>query len=170
MEFPETCHADTITMYHYWLKKCGDRLMPARADIDPVEMPRRLLPGICLVDVVLTSAGTCIGSLERAMWRCEATIQPVSRSWRVTLDRLPKMRCAATIKLSKRERPFSIQRHSPLRAASGSTRKHSFFRCLSMDRMWTRSSCFPTREIPEDIPKSQGCDARLFLDRLIQSG
>lgn len=26
--------------------------MPARADIDPVEMPRRLLPGICLVDVV----------------------------------------------------------------------------------------------------------------------
>jgi hypothetical protein len=52
MEFPETCHPDTITMYKYWLEKCGDRTMPARSDIDPVEMPRRLLPGICIVDVV----------------------------------------------------------------------------------------------------------------------
>lgn len=26
--------------------------MPARADIDPVEMPRQLLPGICIIDVV----------------------------------------------------------------------------------------------------------------------
>lgn len=52
MEFPETCHPDTITMYKYWQSKCGDRTMPARSDIDPVEMPRRLLPGICIVDVV----------------------------------------------------------------------------------------------------------------------
>ena len=52
MEFPETCHPDTITMYKYWQEKCGDRTMPARSDIDPVEMPRRLLPGICIVDVV----------------------------------------------------------------------------------------------------------------------
>jgi len=52
MEFPETCHPDTITMYKYWQEKCGDRTMPARCDIDPVEMPRRLLPGICIVDVV----------------------------------------------------------------------------------------------------------------------
>lgn len=52
MEFPETCHPDTITMYKYWQSKCGNRSMPARADIDPVEMPRRLLPGICIVDIV----------------------------------------------------------------------------------------------------------------------
>ena len=52
MEFPETCHPDTIAMYKYWQAKCGDRTMPARSDIDPVEMPRRLLPGICIVDVV----------------------------------------------------------------------------------------------------------------------
>lgn len=52
MEFPETCHPDTITMYKYWQEKCGDRTMPARSDIDPVEMPKRLLPGICIVDVV----------------------------------------------------------------------------------------------------------------------
>lgn len=26
--------------------------MPARSDIDPLDMPRRVLPGICIVDVV----------------------------------------------------------------------------------------------------------------------
>jgi hypothetical protein len=39
-------------MYRYWLERCGTRTMPARADIDPVEIPRQLLPGICIVDVV----------------------------------------------------------------------------------------------------------------------
>ena len=39
-------------MYEYWRSKCRDRTMPARSDIDPVEMPKRLLPGICIVDVV----------------------------------------------------------------------------------------------------------------------
>ena len=52
MKFPTTCHSDTIAFYNYWLAKCRGRLMPARSDIDPVEMPRRLLRGICLVDVV----------------------------------------------------------------------------------------------------------------------
>ena len=52
IEFPETCHPDTITLSKYWQAKCGDRTMPARSDIDPVEMPRQLLPGICIVDVV----------------------------------------------------------------------------------------------------------------------
>jgi hypothetical protein len=52
MEFPETCHLDTIALYNYWLAKGGNRAMPARADIDPVEMPRQLLPGICIVEVV----------------------------------------------------------------------------------------------------------------------
>ena len=52
MEFPQTCHPDTITMYQYWRNKCGDRAMPARSDIDPVEMPKRLIPGICIVDLV----------------------------------------------------------------------------------------------------------------------
>jgi hypothetical protein len=39
-------------MYSYWLVKCGARRMPARMDIEPTEMPRQLLPGVCLVDVV----------------------------------------------------------------------------------------------------------------------
>jgi len=35
----------------YWQRKCGERHMPRRADIDPIEMPE-LLPYIRLVDVV----------------------------------------------------------------------------------------------------------------------
>ncbi len=49
---PATCHADTVTLYRYWLEKCRGRRMPSRADLDPVEIPVRLLPGITLVDVV----------------------------------------------------------------------------------------------------------------------
>ena len=52
MKFPKICHPDTIALYNYWLAKSGNRTMPARADIDPVEMPKQLLPGICIVDVV----------------------------------------------------------------------------------------------------------------------
>ena len=44
IKFPTTCHPDTIALYEYWRTKCGERRMPARSDIDPVEMPRQLLP------------------------------------------------------------------------------------------------------------------------------
>jgi hypothetical protein len=37
--------------FAYWQRKCGERHMPRRADIDPVEMPD-LLPYVRLVDVV----------------------------------------------------------------------------------------------------------------------
>jgi hypothetical protein len=45
-------HPDAQALYHYWLNKRGERLMPRRSDIDPTEMPPQLLPGISLVDVV----------------------------------------------------------------------------------------------------------------------
>jgi len=35
----------------YWQRKCGERRMPRRADIDPIEMPD-LLPYVRLVDVL----------------------------------------------------------------------------------------------------------------------
>lgn len=47
-----TCHPDTVALYGYWREKRGERLMPRRSDIDPTEIPPRLLPGITLVDVV----------------------------------------------------------------------------------------------------------------------
>jgi len=52
LEIPETCHPNTRAIYCYWLDKCGERPMPARADLDPIEMPKGLLPGLCMVDVV----------------------------------------------------------------------------------------------------------------------
>lgn len=52
LQIPETCHRDTVTLYRYWRAKCRGGRLPARADIDPVELPPRLLPGITLVDVV----------------------------------------------------------------------------------------------------------------------
>lgn len=47
----ETCHPDIRLVVDYWRTKCAGRLMPSRADIDPVEFSR-YLPYITLVDVV----------------------------------------------------------------------------------------------------------------------
>ena len=43
--------ADVQAVYRYWDGKRGTRLMPARADLDPVDLVR-FLPSILLVDVV----------------------------------------------------------------------------------------------------------------------
>lgn len=51
-EFPPTCRPETVLLYNYWQSKCGDRKMPRRADIDPAEIPPRLLPCVSIVDVV----------------------------------------------------------------------------------------------------------------------
>jgi hypothetical protein len=44
------CHQNVQAMHEYWLGKRGDRIMPARADIEPVEI-KKLLPMMMLVDV-----------------------------------------------------------------------------------------------------------------------
>ena len=50
-DFLADCHAPVRALYEYWASKRHGRLMPSRADLDPLDIPR-LLPGICLVDVV----------------------------------------------------------------------------------------------------------------------
>jgi hypothetical protein len=45
------CHERVRAVYRYWDGKRRGRLMPSRADLDPLEIPR-FLPDICLVDVV----------------------------------------------------------------------------------------------------------------------
>lgn len=42
--------ADLSALYQYWMQQAGDRMMPARSDIDPMHIPD-LLPKIGLVDV-----------------------------------------------------------------------------------------------------------------------
>lgn len=38
-------------LYDYWRSKCRGPLLPARADIDPLEIPRDLLSGIVLLEI-----------------------------------------------------------------------------------------------------------------------
>jgi hypothetical protein len=40
-----------IALYDHWNKKRGMRLMPARREIDPVELPARLLPFLFMVEL-----------------------------------------------------------------------------------------------------------------------
>jgi len=45
------CHPDVLKMLAYWESKRNGRAMPARRDIDPVDI-KGLLPNMMLVDVV----------------------------------------------------------------------------------------------------------------------
>lgn len=50
-EFLTRCHDSIREVYDYWNAKRGDRIMPARSDIDPLEL-RAYLPALMIVDVV----------------------------------------------------------------------------------------------------------------------
>ena len=39
-------------LYLYWLTRAGDRPMPARADLDPLDMPKLALKDMGLIDVI----------------------------------------------------------------------------------------------------------------------
>lgn len=41
---------DLLEVYDYWASLCGTRHMPARKDLDPLQIPRRL-PNLMLIDV-----------------------------------------------------------------------------------------------------------------------
>ncbi|MGO1120083.1 PAS domain-containing protein [Rhodovibrionaceae bacterium A322] len=45
-----TSHPGLIDVYSYWQEKRGDRLAPARADIDPLDLPK-LLPWLTILKV-----------------------------------------------------------------------------------------------------------------------
>jgi hypothetical protein len=48
---PEIAHPKLKRLYDYWLAKRGDRKMPARADLDPIDMTF-VIGNLILVDVV----------------------------------------------------------------------------------------------------------------------
>lgn len=50
-DWRETCHPDIRLVLNYWQSKCAGRSMPARNDIDPIDI-HRYLPYVTLVDVV----------------------------------------------------------------------------------------------------------------------
>ena len=41
-----------VCFYDYWESLCGNRQMPSRKDIDPVQVPRGYLPNIMLIDIL----------------------------------------------------------------------------------------------------------------------
>jgi hypothetical protein len=41
-----------ISFYEYWATLCGNRAMPSRKNIDPLQVPRGYLPNVMLVDVL----------------------------------------------------------------------------------------------------------------------
>lgn len=45
------CHSSLQRIYEYWSVRRGARLMPARGDIDPIDL-KELLPLLILIDVV----------------------------------------------------------------------------------------------------------------------
>lgn len=51
LDFLQRCSPNTAAFYRYWESKRRGRMMPARADLDPVEM-KNWLPGIILVSVL----------------------------------------------------------------------------------------------------------------------
>jgi hypothetical protein len=50
LDFLARCRPATAACFRYWDGKCGNRQMPARSDIDPLEM-KEWLPGLALIDV-----------------------------------------------------------------------------------------------------------------------
>jgi hypothetical protein len=40
-----------VTLYDYWRGKCRDGRLPGRRDIDPLDLPRTMLPNMLLLDV-----------------------------------------------------------------------------------------------------------------------
>lgn len=52
MDEPVGLSAALSPLFRYWVAARGEKRMPARADIDPVEMPIQLLSNLVLVDVV----------------------------------------------------------------------------------------------------------------------
>jgi len=68
-DFIADCHERVRALYRYWDGKRNGRLMPSRADLDPLEIPK-YLPDICLVDVVSDARKyvyRLIGTNEAAM-------------------------------------------------------------------------------------------------------
>jgi hypothetical protein len=67
-------NAAFLEFYEYWVRTAAGRAMPARADIDPLDIPR-LLPNVFLMDVVpgtprrfrFRLVGTRIAELEGEM-------------------------------------------------------------------------------------------------------
>ncbi|MBI2253150.1 MAG: PAS domain-containing protein [Proteobacteria bacterium] len=82
-DWTKTCHPDIRLMLDYWRGKCAGRLMPARGDLDPVEIGR-FLPYVTLVDVVDDERRfvyRLVGTMEVALRGSDPTGRPVGDAY-----------------------------------------------------------------------------------------
>jgi hypothetical protein len=77
------CHVSVRALYDHWRTKCGDRPMPARKDLDPVDL-KPYLPSIILVDVVADARRfvyRLVGTKEVAERGNDPTGKPVGEAF-----------------------------------------------------------------------------------------
>jgi hypothetical protein len=77
------CHATLLTLYDYWNAKRGVRLMPARTDLDPVDL-KPVLPKLILIDVVPDARRyvyRLVGTQEVEMRGSDPTGKPVAEAY-----------------------------------------------------------------------------------------
>jgi hypothetical protein len=77
------CHSSLLTLHEYWNVKRGTRLMPTRADIDPVDL-KYLLPLLILIDVTLDARRyvyRLVGTQEVDMRGSNPTGKPVAEAY-----------------------------------------------------------------------------------------
>ena len=82
-DFIANCHERVRAINRYWDSKRKGRLMPSRADLDPLDIPR-FLPDISLVDVVPDERKyvyRLIGTNEAAMRGRDPTGLPVGEGY-----------------------------------------------------------------------------------------
>lgn len=76
-------HPSLQQLYQYWAARRGDRLMPSRGDIDPVDL-KSLLPDLILIDVVPDARRyiyRLVGTHEVEMRGADPTGKPIAQAY-----------------------------------------------------------------------------------------
>lgn len=82
--FLDHCSPRVRRIYEYWDTLRGERAMPARRDIDPLSIPRDLLPGIVLTEVLGEPPWLryrLVGTAQVALRGQDPTGQPVEGNY-----------------------------------------------------------------------------------------
>jgi hypothetical protein len=86
LDFLAACSPMLAGFYNYWNEKRGDRMMPSRVDLDPIEM-KRWLPGIIIVDVLENPRRLVyrlVGSRSVALRQTDVTGKTVAEAYHGT--------------------------------------------------------------------------------------
>lgn len=78
--FLDRCSPRIRRIWDYWNQKRGDRPMPSRQDIDPLDIPSDLLPGMLLTEVLKEPPWLryrLVGTAQAALRGRDPTGQPV---------------------------------------------------------------------------------------------